>query len=510
MPHEPTDPIASLTPRSYWLASTSFATFPSLDHDLDVDVVVVGAGITGVTAAWLLCNEGLRVALLEADEVARGTTGHTTAKITAQHGLIYRELIEHTGLDNARLYYQAAADASRLVAETIGQRAIDCDFSVQDAFVYATSDGGARQVEQEYEAYGRLGIDGALLAGVPFPALRARSAVCMRHQAQFHPLRYLSTLVGDIVERGGMVFERTVAVAVTDGDRPTVHTREGRRVSGDFVLACTHFPFHDAAGLYFARMQAERSYVIAVDVEEYPGGMYLSAEQPTRSIRSAPAGDRVMALVGGEGHKAGEGEDTGLHYEALTRFAAQVLKAGQTAYRWSAQDLTTLDKMAYIGELTRDRRNILVATGYRKWGMTTGTTAARLLCDIVVERENPYRELFAPSRFYADPTVKHFLMQNTAVALHLIRGKLERPAGDIGDLANGEGAVVTFAGQRAGAWRGEDGRIQVVDSTCTHLGCEVVWNHGDRTWDCPCHGSRFSVDGDVLEGPAKRALRRLL
>lgn len=508
MTNEQMDPNTQPIRESYWRVSADLPAFPALERDLDVDVAVVGGGITGVTAAYLLCREGFGVALLEADEVVKGATGHTTAKITAQHGLIYRELIEHMNHDKARLYYDAAMGALQFIEETIDQRSIDCQLMKQDAFVYATGDRAARQVEREYKAYARLGIDSTLVDAIPF-AVPVHNAVCMKGQAQFHPLRYLGSLIQDIVDRGGQIFEHTVSVAVKEGMRPTVYTRGGQQVSADFVLACTHFPFYDALGFYFARMQAERSYVVAADVKNYPGGMYISADDPPRSLRSVHMGDHDMVLIGGEGHKTGEGVDTEAHYAALAAFGAQVFNIAQVRYRWSAQDLTTLDKVAYIGEITSSHSNILVATGYRKWGMTTGTAAALLLRDIVMKRDNPYRELFTPSRFYADPSLKRFLVQNAGVAGHLIQGKFERPERDIDDLAEGEGAVVIFEGKRAGAFRDAHGHVHMVDTTCTHMGCEVTWNHGDQTWDCPCHGSRFSIDGAVVEGPAKIALRRL-
>ncbi len=507
MTHESVD---EMPPLSYWRASIDLPDFPALDRDLNVDVVVIGGGITGITAAYLLCRDGLNVALLEADRLMKGTTGHTTAKITAQHGLIYHELTGHMNRDKARLYYDASMGALHFIKETIRERKIECDFAQQDAFVYTTTDKAARQVEREYQSYASLGIDGALVDRIPF-AIPVRNALCMKGQAQFHPLRYLDSLVSGIRELGGQVFEHTLCVAVKEGARPTVITRGGWQVSADFLLIGTHFPFYDALGFYFARMQAERSYVVAVAAKsDYPGGMYISADNPSRSLRSAPLGDRTMVLIGGEGHRTGDGGDTLAHYRALETFGAQVLDRHDVLYRWSAQDLTTLDNVAYIGEITASHANILVATGYRKWGMTTGTTAALLLRDIVIKRDSPYRELYRPSRFYADPALKRVVVQNAVAAGHLVKGKWERPARRIDDLAKGEGAVVTFEGGRAGAYQDDGGQFHVVDTTCTHMGCEVVWNRGDRTWDCPCHGSRFSFDGAVVEGPAKSGLKRLL
>ncbi len=238
--------------------------------------------------------------------------------------------------------------------------------------------------------------------------------------------------------------------------------------------------------------------------------MYISADDPTRSLRYTPVNGEPLVLIGGENHKTGQGPDTMLHYLALEAFAEKTLGIEEYVYRWSAQDLITLDKVPYIGPVTADKPNILVATGYRKWGMTNGTTAAMLLTDIILKKENPYRDLFSPSRFKkADPDIKKFISFNANVAGHLLKGKLEFVPKDPSDLQNDEGSVVMVNGKRAGAYKDPEGKLHIVDTTCTHLGCECEWNHGERTWDCPCHGSRYSYDGEVLNGPTEKPLRKI-
>ncbi|WP_087972284.1 FAD-dependent oxidoreductase [Oceanobacillus rekensis] len=496
------------SPESYWKDSTDLPEFPKLDKDIHVDVVIVGGGITGITSAYLLANKGLKVAVLEADRLLNGTTGHTTAKITAQHDLIYDELITNMGKSKARLYYEANTEALQFIKKTIDQHQIDCDFSEQDAYIYATTEGYEQKIQKEAKAYEQLRIDGALVDSIPFD-IEVKNALVMRNQGQFHPIKYMNPLVQNITEQGGQIFENTTAVNVETGEQPAVLTRDGAKVTANHVLACSHFPFYEGLGLYSTRMYADRSYALAAKVnKKFPGGMYISADKPNRSLRSVTINGEEMVLIVGESHKTGQGVDTMEHYKALEEFGQQVLGLEKINYRWSAQDLTTLDKVPYIGEITAGQPNILIATGYRKWGMSNGTAAALLLCDIVLKEKNNFKELYTPSRFYANPSIKNFFVQNADVVSHLIKGKLEMTNIDPFTLSNDEGSIISVKGERKGAYKDKEGKLHIVDTTCTHMGCEVEWNSGERSWDCPCHGSRFTYTGDVMEGPAEKPLQQ--
>ncbi|ASK60884.1 FAD-dependent oxidoreductase [Virgibacillus phasianinus] len=496
------------TTTSYWTDSIDQSKFPALDEDIQVDVCIVGGGITGITSAYLLANAGLKIAVLEADQILNGTTGHTTAKITAQHDLIYDELITSLGKSKAKLYYEANMEAITFIKDTVNELQIDCEFSEQDAYMYATTDEDADKIEKEMTAYEKLGINGGPVETFPLD-IDIKNAIMMRGQAQFHPLKYLTHLVEKITEKGGLIYENTTAVNVEDRKQPVVLTSKDHRVTAKHVLACSHFPFYEGLGLYSTRMYADRSYILAAKPKKsFPGGIFISAGKPTRSIRSVTIDGEEMVLIVGESHKTGQGLDTMKHYQALEDFGQQVFGLEDIPYRWSAQDLTTLDKVPYIGEITFGQPNILIATGYRKWGMSNGTAAALLLRDIVLGKENAFQRLFTPSRFYATPSIKNFLVQNADVAEHLIKGKLQISNIDPDTLNNDEAAVISIKGERKGAYKDEKGQLHIVDTTCTHVGCEVEWNSGDRSWDCPCHGSRFSYTGDVIEGPAEKPLQK--
>lgn len=496
-------------PESLWIqAIEGLPSFPKLQHDIEADVAVVGGGIAGITTAYQLTQAGLKVALLEAGKLLNGTTGHTTAKITAQHNLIYDELMNQEGKEKAKLYYKANHDARQFIESLAEKHGIDCNLQAQDAYVFTNSDEYVQKLQNEMAAYESLGIPGAYLDRIPLD-VPAKAAVRMDAQAQFHPLQYMSALVKLLDESGCRLYEQSTAVDIQEGPRTKVVTAEGHSVTCKHVVVCSHFPFYDGHGFFFARMHAERSYALAIKTDTaYPGGMYISAEEPTRSIRSAASSDGTpLLIVGGQNHKTGQGICTINHYEALQGYASQYFGAKEIAYRWSAQDLVTGDKLPYIGRITSSSPNVYIATGFKKWGMTSSTAAALLISDLIQERPNEYEELFAPSRSLALKTLKNLVVDNFDVAKHLIGGKLEMVRRKPEDLAPDEGAAVTVKGSRAGAYRDKEGELHIVDTTCTHMGCEVEWNDGERTWDCPCHGSRFSYTGEVMEGPAEKPLK---
>ena len=500
------------SPESYWLETANLSSFKGIQHDIHVHTVIVGAGITGITLAYLLTRQGGKVALIDAGKITNGTTGHTTAKITAQHDLVYDQLIRNFGEEIAKLYYVANSEALQFIGKTVDEHQIDCDFSEQDAYIFTNSDEQMSNMKAEMDAYGRLRINGQFLNQIPLN-IETKEAIMMPKQAQFHPLKYLQQLVRYIIDKGGIILEHTTAIDLDDSEekRKKIITSNGHHVFAEKLVITSHFPFYDLKGYFFARLSPDRAYVVAAESREpYPGGMYICAEQPKRSIRSTPLADgKHLLLISGGSHKTGHIADTEHFYRELADYATSHFQVDRIAYRWSAQDLYTLDKVPYIGRMERGDDHTFVATGYGKWGMTNGTAGALLLKDLVLGNDNQFEQLYAPSRIHGDTAFKNFIVQNADVAKELIKGKLQRPDKSVDDVKAGDGAVVTVNGRRAGCYKEEDGTVHVVDTTCTHLGCEVSWNNGDRTWDCPCHGSRFSYDGEVIEGPAETPLKKI-
>lgn len=495
---------------SLWLSTTNLPSFPRLDKNISTEILVIGGGIAGITNAYVLCKEGYKVTLIEGDKLLRGTTGHTTAKVTVQHNIIYDEFINHLGLEKAKLYYEGNNEALNFIRELILSKHIDCGYQEETAYVYTNSKEYEEKLIKEFKAYGSLGIENCEYLDKLTIPIDIISAIAIKNQFQFHPLQYLLYLLSELVAMGCTIYEDTQALELIPDELPKIITTGENEITAMQVVIATHFPCFDKKGLYFARMYADRSYVLAIKPKkEFLGGMYKNAEDPSRSIRSVMCNGEQLLLIGGESHKTGQSPDTLLHYEALREFAEESYGIDSIKYRWSTQDLTTLDKVPYIGNLTVNTENIYVATGFNKWGMTNGTLSALIIKDLILNKSSAYKDLFTPTRFYADPSLKKVVSINADVAKHLVKGKVEEHHESFEDLNIGEGKVVGYKGKRAGAYKDESGKVYVVDTTCTHLGCEVNWNNGEKSWDCPCHGSRFNYKGEVIEGPAKEALEIL-
>ena len=477
---------------------------PPLDADVTTQVCVAGAGITGVTAALLLQRAGRDVVVLDAGTVGGGVTGHTTAKVTALHTLIYAELRDRFGPGGARTYAEAQQEGLEQIASLVLELGIDCDFRRRAAYTYATSRGHGRAGLRR--GGGRAG-GGPRRRGGPRDAAApwVANAVRLDGQAEFNARAYVLGLAQAFVAEGGRIHEHTVARRVTERGGPVVHTRDGHQVAREDIVIATHYPFLDR-GLFFPRLTPKRSYCVAVRPGgSVPEGMFISADEPTRSVRSAPFAGSELLIVGGEGHNAGEeGDTTPERYLRLAAFAAEQLGAGEVTHHWSSQDLQPAYGVPYVGRLTPLSRHVWTATGFRKWGFTNGTAAARILTDRITGRDNPSRaSFFDTARFTPLRSAKGILSEGLKDSRHMIGDRFKRAEGDgLDDVAPGEGKLVKADGRLVAASRDEDGTVHAVSPVCTHLGCRVAWNVAEGSWDCPCHGSRFDRDGTVLQGPA--------
>jgi glycine/D-amino acid oxidase-like deaminating enzyme/nitrite reductase/ring-hydroxylating ferredoxin subunit len=498
----------SLGGPSFWLETTPGTDYPALTEGVSVDVAVIGAGITGVTAAVLLKRAGKTVALIDSKRIVCGATGYTTAKVTAGHGLSYTMIRDSFGADGARTYAQANQAALERIAQFVEEDGIDCDFERKPNYAYAEDDEQAEQVEREVEVEREAGLPVALVRETPLP-FEIKAALRMENQAQFHPRKFLLTLAATIPGDGSHVFENSRVTHVKHGEPCDIETELGVLRARDVILA-TQLPFLDR-GLFFTKAYAHRSYAVAAPIGSAPDpdGMYINAGTPTRSVRTLRDGDQVFIQVGGNGHKTGDEADTPSRYDQLEAYLREHWPdAGTAQYRWSTQDYMAHDKVPYVGRLRRGSEHLFVATGYSKWGMTNGTAAAMILSDRILGRANAWAELFDSKRLRPTRTTS-FVKENLSSGLRFFADRLSRAdRASAESLKPGEGALIRVRGRKTAVYRDDQGGLHALSPVCQHLYCLVDWNPAERSWDCPCHGSRYAGDGRAIQGPTTKDLKR--
>lgn len=429
---------------SIWTNETALPRFPSLRGELHIDVLVIGGGLAGLLCAHRLTELGVENVLVEASVLCGGATRNTTAKITSQHGLVYDKLIRRFGVERARMYLEANQAALKEYRRLCA--GVDCGFVERDAFVY--SRGDRAKLEREVQALRALRFSAELVekAPLPFPTV---GAVRFSNQAQFNPLRFAAAIT-----KGLRIYEHTPVLELASN---AAVTPEGR-IQAERIIVCTHFPFLNKHGSYFLKMYQRRSYVLALENAPDMGGMYVDEAEDGLSFRNAGK----LLLLGGGGHRTGK---KGGGWQELKRFAARYYPDSREQARWAAQDCMTLDGAPYIGPYSARTEGLYVATGFNKWGMTTSMTAAMILGDLVMDRENPWAPAFSPSRTMLRPQL----------------------------AVNAAGAAVNL--------------LTPTRPRCPHMGCALKWNSRERTWDCPCHGSRFTEEGRLIDNPAMGDLK---
>ena len=492
-------------PISFWLDSTAKTSFPKIEN-VTVDVAIVGAGITGITAAYLLKKAGKTVALIEAEHIAASASGHTTAKVTSLHQLIYANLIDEIGEDKARLYGESNQAGVEFVASTVEREGIDCDFQRNDTYSFAEKKDNLDKVQKEYDAAIKLGLPAHFVSDTTLP-FEIAGAVKFTNQAQFHVRKYLLHLANTIPGDGSYIFEDSRVQNVEEGTPCTV-SANNTTLQATKVLLTTHLPIMDQ-GLFFAKTYPQRSYIIGAKInpEKAPEGMYIGVGKNYHSIRTTPTEDgELLLLIGGGSHKVGEKSETEESYQQLESYAHSHFGIDKIDYRWSSQDYKSFDKLPYIGKLTPVNEHIYVATGFSLWGMSKGTMAGMLLADLVQGKENPWADLYDSLR--ATPFVtKESIKNNLDVGIHWVGDRLKGIQNwSTDDVKPGEGKIITLKGEKVGVYKDEAGKVTAVNATCPHLGCIVNWNSAEKSWDCPCHGGRFTCEGKVIQAPALKDL----
>lgn len=430
--------------KSLWEQTAELNHFDCLDGDIKTDVLIIGGGMAGLLCAYQLHQAGVPYVLAEADTICSGVTKNTTAKLTIQHGLIYHKLLGRFGNERTKGYLSAQEEALKRYRTLC--RKIDYDYEEQDSYVYARDN--LRNIERELDALHRLGFPGEFASQLPLPFAVA-GGVKFPRQAQFHPLKFAAA-----ISQGLHVYEHTMVKELIGRTAITNHGR----IHAKHIVVTTHFPFLNRHGSYFIKLYQHRSYVLALEHAPNLNGMYVDQTRTGLSFRNYGG----MLLVGGGGHRTGK---QGGNWRELRQFAKEYYPESTEKYYWAAQDCMSLDNLPYIGPYWSNTSDVYVATGFNKWGMTNSMVAATLLCDLVQGKQNPYAEIFSPARSIFRPQLAVNALESTVTLL-------------------------TPSTRR-----------------CPHLGCALKWNAAEHTWDCPCHGSRFTRDGTLIDNPSTKDLK---
>ena len=488
--------------------STDPTSYPQLREDLAVDVAVIGGGIAGVCTAWELAEAGRSVALLEADRIAAGVTGYTTAKLSSLHTLVYADLRKSFGADAARQYARSQQEAVEHVATVASRLGIECELERVPGFTYVESPEQVERIHGEVDAATEAGLRASFVTdtGLPFPVA---GAIRVEDQAQFHPRKYLLALAGDLAGRG-RIFERSRAVGLGEGEPCRVTMENGSTVTAADVVVATHYPVFDRA-LLFGRLSPRRELVVAATIpaDRDPGGIYLTPEQNTRSVRTAPYRDGQRLLIVTGEHFTPGAEHVTERWQRLLDWTRKRFPQAQVEFRWATQDNGTTDHLPHIGPFHIGARHVYVATGFGGWGMSTGVLAGRLLTALITGAGSPWAKLYDPRRLHPVREAAPMLKLQAKTARHFVGDRLRGSHVDaVGAIARGTGAVVRTGGEQRAVYRDDTGSLHALSARCTHLGCIVHFNDAERAWECPCHGSRFAIDGSVIQGPANRPLEQ--
>jgi glycine/D-amino acid oxidase-like deaminating enzyme/nitrite reductase/ring-hydroxylating ferredoxin subunit len=493
--------------QSVWMATADMPSEPPLPGDVATDVCVVGAGIAGLTTAYRLAKAGQRVVVVDDGQTAGGETCRTTAHLVNALDDRYYELERLHGADGARLAAESHTAAIDEIERIVREESIDCDFARLDGYLFVPPGGDVTQLDKELEAVHRAGLAGITrVERAPLTTFDTGPALRFPRQAQFHVLKYLQSVVRAAKELGVRIHNQTHAHEFHGGAGARVVTDRGV-INARALVVATNTPVNDRVTIH-TKQAAYRTFVVGARVPRgsVPQVLLWDTPDPYHYVRIQPSGDGVNAhdvlIVGGEDHKTGQADDADARFarlEAWTRERFPQVEAFD--YRWSGQVMEPVDGLAFIGRNPADDSNVYIATGDSGNGMTHGTIAGMLIADLIMGRDNPWTRLYDPARI----TLKAggaFAKENVNVAVQYTDLVTPGEVDDVNQIAPGHGAIVRRGATKVAVARALDGTLHERSAVCTHLGCVVQWNSTEQTWDCPCHGSRFGLDGHVLNGPA--------
>ena len=494
---------------SLWLSENrNKFNFEDLNENISTDVCIVGAGIFGLTCGYYLSKSGLKVTIVDKDDIARKTTGHTTAKITSQHGIIYTYLIDTYGEQFAKDYLLANEEAIQNIKNIIETENIVCDFEKQSSFIYSTDKKYINKIKTEVDNLNRIGFPANFVTktGLPF---EIAGGVQFPNQAQFNPIKYINGLCDCILKNNGKIYTQTTVSDIKNEGSDFSTLTDNGIIKSKYVILASHYPFINFPGMYFLKMYQSSSYVIGVDVKKSLfNGMYITEESPVYSFRTANYNGKKILLLGGGDHKTGTPVTYKDSYGLLEDYAKKLYPDCEILFRWSTRDCITLDKIPYIGYFSKLIDNMYIGTGFNKWGMTSSNVAANIICDKILGKKNQYAYVFDSTR--VNPIKNRTEIKNMfSESVNSIgMKKLKHSNNSFDNIPLNSGAIVDINNQKVGIYKDTSGNVFAVKPVCTHLGCLLSWNDSDKTWDCPCHGSRFDYMGKNLYDPAFKNLQK--
>jgi len=500
---------------SIWMETVDLPQPPPLESDQKTDVCVIGAGIAGLTTAYLLSQSRKRVIVVDDGPIASGQTEMTTAHLASAIDDRFSEIERMHGRDGARLAAESHASAIELIERIVGAEKIDCDFVRLDGYLFVPPGESTEILDQEFEAARRTGI--VHVERVPRAPLDFDTGPCLKfaRQGQFHPLKYLAALTRAIERQGGKIHTRTRAESVEGGQPATVTLRGGHKITAEAVVVATNTPINDRIAMH-TKQAPYTTYAIGAVVPA--GSVHRSLYWDTRDdyhyVRlqkmPGPGQSHDVLIVGGEDHKSGQAHDGPQRLARLESWARERFpQMGPVEFRWSGQVMETVDGLGYIGRNPLDYENVYIITGDSGMGMTHGSLGAMLVADLVLGFDNPWKELYEPSRKPPLRALKEFTTENLNVAGQYGAWFTSGEVRSVDEIPPGEGAIMRRGLSKAAVYRDPRGKVIECSAVCPHLGCVVSWNTVEKTWDCPCHGSRFDADGTMINGPANSDLKEL-